>query len=54
MKCKICKQEAEKKVCPTCQEFLEWAYPGERAEDIMKKYKELSDAHFHLRRRKRK
>jgi len=27
---------------------------GEKVEDILEKYKELSTAHFHLRRRKRK
>ncbi|HLC98285.1 MAG TPA: hypothetical protein VJC21_05920 [Candidatus Nanoarchaeia archaeon] len=54
MNCKLCKQETSVKVCTTCRDFLHWNYPGEKVEDVLEKYKELSDAHFYLRRRKRK
>ncbi len=54
MKCKLCKRVEEKKLCPTCRDFLAWIYPGENPEEVIEKYEELKNIHFNLKRKKRK
>jgi len=54
MNCKICKCETKGKLCNNCKKFLAWKYPNEDPEVVLEKYSALSDAHFYLKRRKRK
>jgi len=54
MNCKICKRETEGKLCTACRGYLKWRYPNEDPEVVLEKYKELSDAHFYLKRGRRK
>jgi hypothetical protein len=53
MKCGMCKIETKGRLCNTCKEYLEWIYPNEEAEVIMKKYKELSKVHYFLKSKRR-
>ena len=53
LSCKICGQEADWYLCDTCLEFIQWQYPHENPEDILKNYRKLLKAHFYLKQRRR-
>jgi len=54
MRCKVCGINVQSKLCDQCKDFLKWLYPEEEPEEIIQKYKELTEAHSFLRRKKRK